>query len=84
MSSASRSGSCRRRCIADTVTAIRRVAPKTAPAKVNGEGGQLRHPVVLFGLHRVDAVLVRVRRHLQGGAVAGRESYRGGCRIERD
>jgi len=27
--------------IAETVTAIRRVAPNTAPAKANGEGSQL-------------------------------------------
>lgn len=40
MSSASRSGSCSGPMIAETVTAIRRVAPKTAPAKVNGEGSQ--------------------------------------------
>lgn len=41
MSSASRSGSCSGPMTADTVTAMCRVAPKTAPAKANGEGSQL-------------------------------------------
>ncbi len=40
MSSASRSGSCSGPITADTVTAIRRVAPSTAPAKANGDGSQ--------------------------------------------
>ncbi len=40
MSSARRSGSYSGPMAADTVTAIRRVAPKTAPAKANGEGSQ--------------------------------------------
>ncbi|GAA3081726.1 hypothetical protein GCM10020254_27640 [Streptomyces goshikiensis] len=41
MSSATFSGSYSGPMIAETVTAIRRVAPKTAPAKANGEGSQL-------------------------------------------
>ncbi len=41
MSSASLKGSCSGPITADTVTAIRRVAPNTAPAKANGEGSQL-------------------------------------------
>lgn len=41
MSSAGRSGSCSGPIAADTVTVIRRVAPNTAPAKTNGDGGQL-------------------------------------------
>ncbi|MDQ0932985.1 hypothetical protein QFZ49_002915 [Streptomyces turgidiscabies] len=41
MSSASRKGSCNGPIIADTITAIFRVAPKTAPAKANGDGSQL-------------------------------------------
>lgn len=41
MSSARRNGSCSGPMIAETVTAILRVAPKTAPAKAKGEGSQL-------------------------------------------
>ncbi len=41
MSSATFSGSYSGPMIAETVTAIRRVAPKTAPAKANGDGSQL-------------------------------------------
>lgn len=41
MSSARRSGSCSGPMIAETVTAMRRDAPKTAPAKVKGDGSQL-------------------------------------------
>lgn len=41
MSSASRSGSCSGPITAETVTASRRVAPSTAPAKANGDGSQL-------------------------------------------
>lgn len=41
MSSASRSGSCSGPMTAETVTAMRRVAPNTAPAKANGDGSQL-------------------------------------------
>ena len=85
MSSASRSGSCSGPMIAETVTAIRRVAPKTAPAKANGEGSQLFvDAVVLLGLHGGDAALVGVRGHLQGGPVAGRERVRGWRRARRD
>ncbi len=40
MSSASRSGSYSGVTIAQSVTAIRRVAPSTAPAKASGEGIQ--------------------------------------------
>lgn len=40
MSSASRNGSCSGPMTAETVTAIRRVAPKTAPARTNGDGSQ--------------------------------------------
>lgn len=41
MSSARRRGSCSGPMAAETVTAIRRVAPSTAPAKTNGEGSEL-------------------------------------------
>jgi hypothetical protein len=40
MSSASRSGSCSGPISAAIVTAIRRVAPSTVPAKTSGDGSQ--------------------------------------------
>ncbi len=50
-----------------------------------GEGGRqpgVGGPVVFLGLHRVDAVPVGVRGHVQRRAVAGREGVRRGCRID--
>ena len=62
--------------IAETVTAIRRVAPKTAPAKTKGEGSQLLSAPWCSSVWMVSiAAVVGVRGHLQGGPVAGAEGF---------